>query len=76
MGLGIGYTMDALTVQANYGSYDLVGAGSQDGWGLVANYDLGGGAVLMAGYGDGDGPAGNGHGESTFSAGHRPVVLI
>ena len=68
-GLGLGYTTGALMVQANYGSYDLVGGGSQDGWGLVANYDLGGGAVAMLGYGSGDVTSSNGHGTETWSAG-------
>ncbi|MFV2054234.1 porin [Aliiroseovarius sp. YM-037] len=54
LGLGIGYSMNALTVSANYGEYDLVGGGSTDGWGLAANYDLGGGAVVQFGYGKGD----------------------
>ncbi|WP_168732992.1 porin [Aliigemmobacter aestuarii] len=65
MGLGIGYTSGALLVQANYGEYDS----GADGFGLVVNYDLGGGAVVMAGYGSGNGPAGNGHGDDTFSLG-------
>ena len=56
-GIGVGYTTGALMVQANYGAYDI-GALTIDGWGLVANYDLGGGAVVMAGYGTGDLPAG------------------
>ncbi len=68
MGLGLGYTTGALTVQANYGVYDF-GAGDLSGWGLVANYDLGGGAVAMLGYGSGDVTSSNGHGESTWSAG-------
>ena len=68
-GLGVGYTTGALTVQANYGSYDLISGGSRDGWGLVANYDLGGGAVAMFGYGDGDVNSSNGHGDKTWSAG-------
>lgn len=50
-GLGLGYTMDALTVSANYGKYDLVGGGSVDGFGAAVNYDLGGGAVVQFGYG-------------------------
>lgn len=68
VGLGLGYTTGALTVQANYGKYDF-GAGDQSGWGLVANYDLGGGAVAMFGYGDGDVGSSNGHGDQTWSAG-------
>ena len=73
-GRGLGYTTGALMVQANYGSYDTP-LGNVDGFGLVANYDLGGGAVLMAGYGSGDAPAWNDAGssvaasDSTFSLG-------
>ncbi|WP_284164689.1 porin [Frigidibacter sp. SD6-1] len=67
-GLGLAYTTGALTVGANYGSYDL-GATDVDGWGLVVNYDLGGGAVAMFGYGDGDFNSSNGHGDKTWSAG-------
>jgi len=48
--IGLGYTMNALTVSANYGQYDE-GSNSQDGYGFAVNYDLGGGAVVMAGYG-------------------------
>ncbi len=48
-GIGLGYTMDALLVTVNYGTYDLSG---NDGYGLAVNYDLGGGAVVMAGYGN------------------------
>jgi len=49
-GVGIGYTMDALTFAANYGVYEE-GASQQDGFGLAVNYDLGGGAVVQFGYG-------------------------
>ncbi len=72
MGLGLGYTTGALTVQANYGAFDsgVVGASDPSGWGLVANYDLGGGAVAMFGYGDSsNGTSSNGHGDQTWSAG-------
>lgn len=65
MGLGVGYTSGALLVQANYGEYDS----GADGFGLVVNYDLGGGAVVMAGYGSGNGPSANGNGNDTFSLG-------
>lgn len=61
-GLGVGYTTGALLVQANYGEWDAAGT---NGWGLVANYDLGGGAVAMFGYGDSGGAATG----STWSAG-------
>jgi len=49
-GLGLAYTANALTVSANYGEYDVAGV-KIDGYGLAVNYDLGGGAVIMAGYG-------------------------
>ncbi|MGB5560116.1 MAG: porin [Paracoccaceae bacterium] len=68
-GVGIGYSMDALLVQVNWGRFSVDGAPDVDGYGLVVNYDLGGGAVLMAGYGSGDAPSGNGGGDDTFSAG-------
>ena len=50
-GIGIGYTADALTVSANYGKFDTSG---NKGYGVAVNYDLGGGAVVMAGYGKSD----------------------
>lgn len=55
-GVQLGYTMDALKVQVIYGDWNAgtVGNSDADGWGLLANYDLGGGAVAMFGYGDGD----------------------
>lgn len=81
-GIGVAYTpatMSALTVGVNYGAYSAATAGVDDptGWGLVANYDLGGGAVAMASYGASSGDvapgtpygAGNGNGDSTFSLG-------
>ncbi len=52
-GVGIGYTMDALKVQALWGQWSSTGLPDADGFGLMANYDLGGGAVAMFGYGDG-----------------------
>jgi outer membrane protein OmpU len=69
VGVGLGYQMDALLVQANWGQYDIDNFGEIEGWGLVANYDLGGGAVVMVGYGDGDLESGNGNGSETWSAG-------
>jgi outer membrane protein OmpU len=69
-GLGVSYNTGALTVGANYGNYDLTAGGSQDGWGLFANYDLGGGAVAMFGYGSSDASGStNGNGDDTWSAG-------
>jgi len=58
-GIGLGYTTGALSVTANYGEFDS----GASGWGAAANYDLGGGAVLMVGVGDSDG------GDATWSAG-------
>ena len=49
-GIGIGYTMDALLVSANYGEFDAGGV-KTDGYGLAVNYDLGGGAAVQFGYG-------------------------
>lgn len=54
VGVGVAYSMDALTFAANWGQYDHVGAGSTDGYGMLVNYALGGGATIQAGYGDGD----------------------
>jgi len=50
--VGLGYSANGLTLHANWGSYDFVGGGTTDGWGLSAAYDLGGGAVVHAGYGN------------------------
>jgi len=57
-GIGLGYEMGALLLHANYGKYeyDLPDDASDfiedeyDSFALVANYDLGGGAILAAGY--------------------------
>ena len=83
-GIGVAYTppaMSALTVGVNYGTYSAATAGDDNpsGWGIVANYDLGGGAVAMASYGASNGTgttttgldygSGNGNGEQTFSLG-------
>ncbi|MGB8815351.1 MAG: porin [Paracoccaceae bacterium] len=52
-GIMLGYTTGALSVEANYGQYDVAAVGADsEGFGLVANYDLGGGAKVMAGYGN------------------------
>lgn len=55
-GIGIGYTMDALSIGLNYGVFEASsGAGDDsEGYGLIVNYDLGGGAVVQFGYGEGD----------------------
>ena len=56
IGFGIGYEMDDWTFAANWGQYsedqknpDENDPG-QSGWAVVANYDLGGGAMLQMGY--------------------------
>ena len=49
-GVAGGYSIDALTIAANYGQFDT-DFGDSEGYGVVANYDLGGGAELQAGYG-------------------------
>ncbi len=54
VGIGIGYTMDAWAFGINYGEYDVDGGDDSDGFGLAVNYDLGGGAVVQFGYGDGE----------------------
>lgn len=72
-GIGAAYTTGALTVGINYGEFDVASGDDASGWGLVANYDLGGGAVAMFGYGSSDCTVScsswNGQGESTWSAG-------
>lgn len=57
LGLGVGYTVDAITVSANWGQYDVsMGGMSADitGWGLAAAYDFGGGLSAHVGYGSSD----------------------
>ncbi|MBM9596272.1 porin [Roseitranquillus sediminis] len=81
-GIAVGYTMDALTVAANYGRFHdvpfdtgeddaagdpIIDEDDASGWGLVANYDLGGGAELQAGYGHGEDV--DGDNVSTYSFG-------
>ena len=60
LGLGVTYASGPLSVTANYGEIDNEVAADVDSYGLAVNYDLGGGAVVMAGYGsDVDAAAGN-----------------
>lgn len=73
-GIGVAYTpatMSALTIGVNYGEYDAIAGSNPSGYGLVVNYDLGGGAVAMASYGKSDGTFqnGNGNGNDSFSLG-------
>lgn len=54
-GIGIGYTMNALTIGLNYGEYnDRFGFNGLEasGYGLAVDYDLGGGLVAQFGYGN------------------------
>ncbi len=70
--IGLVYSAGAATFHANYGEKSgntdgavtapCGGAASCDGFGLAVNYDLGGGATAMVGYGDSSG-------SSTWSAG-------
>jgi outer membrane protein OmpU len=56
-GIGVGYSMNALSIGLNYGEYTDVGgvAGSEkSGFGLAATYDLGGGLAGHLGYGSSD----------------------
>jgi len=53
-GIGVGYSMDAITLHANWGQYDFDGQGDVTGWGVAAAYNLGGGATMHLGYGDTD----------------------
>ena len=53
-GIGVGYAMNALTIGVNYGEYDDrfgVDGLEAAGYGLAANYDLGGGLEAQFGYG-------------------------
>ncbi|EPX79588.1 porin [Salipiger mucosus] len=53
VGLGVGYEMNALAVGVNWGKYDTDGT-ETSGWGLAAEYDLGGGLAAKLGYGSSD----------------------
>ena len=55
MAIGLGYTVDALSIHVNYGEFDWDDAADDaSGFGVAVNYDLGGGAVVMFGYGSSD----------------------
>ena len=58
-GLGLGYTVSGVNLSANYGSYDYDDGSPADGFGVAANYSLGGGATVMVGYGSGNARATN-----------------
>jgi len=56
--VGISYTQGAMTIGANYGDFDSDDNDQdRDGMGITANYSLGGGATLQAGYETSDGGA-------------------
>ncbi len=67
-GLGLTYTTGALSLHANVGMYDPAVGASDETYGLAVNYDLGGGAVVMAGYGS-DADAATAGNQSTYSIG-------
>ena len=52
-GVGLAYTLNGVNLHANYGVYDFDDGTNADGYGLAANYGLGGGATVMVGYGNG-----------------------
>ena len=52
-GVGLAYTLNGVNLHANYGVYDYDDGTNADGYGLAANYGLGGGATVMVGYGNG-----------------------
>ena len=53
-GLGLAYTVSGVDLSANFGQYDYDDGSQADGYGLAANYSLGGGATVMVGYGNGN----------------------
>ena len=60
IGLGVTYSEGPLLLHMNYGEYES----GADGFGLAANYDLGGGAEVQFGYG-----SDNGSGDAIWSLG-------
>lgn len=53
VGIGVGYSMDAISFGLNWGRFDDLGGVAGDessGFGLSAGYDLGGGASVLFGY--------------------------
>ena len=56
--VGVSYTQGAMTLGANYGDFDSdTNAQDRDGMAFTANYALGGGATVQAGYETSDGGA-------------------
>ena len=66
--IGLAYTVSGVNLHANYGSYDYDDGSQADGYGLAANYGLGGGATVMVGYGNGNARSATAD-VSTFSVG-------
>lgn len=55
LGIGLAYTLDAWTFAGNWGEFDWDNDDRDaDGYGLLVQYDLGGGAAVHLGYGDGE----------------------
>ena len=50
--IGVAYETGNLLLTANYGEFDRDAAADSDGWGIAANYGLGGDASLLFGYAD------------------------
>lgn len=67
-GIGMGYTTGAISLHLNYGVIEFVNGTSNEGYGLAAAYDLGGGASLHLGYGYSD-PTGPNNSTDTYSFG-------
>ena len=53
-GLAVGYSMDALTIAANWGEFEAVGGAKSSGAGAVVNYSVSDNVTLQAGYGSSD----------------------
>jgi outer membrane protein OmpU len=54
LGLGIGYESGPFSIHANWGEYDFDTGADQDGYGIAAAYDLGGGVKAHVAYADSD----------------------
>lgn len=68
--VGVGYSMNALSIGVNYGEYTDFGNSdtTATGFGLAATYDLGGGLAAHVGYGSSD-PDGDDNDYDSFSLG-------
>ncbi|MCD1617066.1 porin [Salipiger marinus] len=70
VGVGVGYSMDAVAVGVNWGQFDQDGD-TIEGWGLAGTYDLGGGLSARLGYGKNDFSDVGGDDYNTWSLGLR-----